>query len=65
MLDLFSLIKFDNQGLIPAIAQDSKTGEVLMLAFMNQESLELTLKTGLVHYFSRSRQKIFEQSASS
>ncbi len=46
-------------GLIPAIAQDFKTGEVLMLAFMNRLSWEKTLKTGKVHYWSRSRQKLW------
>ncbi|MCC8097467.1 MAG: phosphoribosyl-AMP cyclohydrolase [Eubacterium sp.] len=51
--------KFDSQGLIPAIAQDCKTGEVLMLAYMNEESLNLTLKTGKATYFSRSRQSLW------
>ena len=46
-------------GLIPVIAQDWQTGEVLMLAYMNEEAWKKTLETGKVHYFSRSRQKIW------
>lgn len=52
-------------GLIPAIAQDYKTGEVLMLAYMNQEAWELTLKTGIAHYWSRSRNKLWKKGESS
>ena len=52
-------------GLIPAIAQDEATGEVLMLAYMNQESWNLTLETGVVHYWSRSRQKLWKKGESS
>ncbi|MCC8014626.1 MAG: phosphoribosyl-AMP cyclohydrolase [Eubacterium sp.] len=52
-------LKFDEKGLIPAIAQDFKTGEVLMLAYMNEESFNLTLKTGKATYFSRSRQSLW------
>jgi phosphoribosyl-AMP cyclohydrolase len=48
-------------GLIPAIAQDYRTGEVLMMAFINGESWELTLKTGVVHYWSRSRNKLWKK----
>lgn len=54
-------LKFDEKGLIPAIAQDEKTGEVLMMAFMNQESLELTKKTGFATYYSRSRQSLWKK----
>jgi len=46
-------------GLIPAIAQDAKTGEILMLAYMNKEAFENTLKTGKATYFSRSRNKLW------
>ncbi|OHB59855.1 MAG: phosphoribosyl-AMP cyclohydrolase [Planctomycetes bacterium RBG_13_46_10] len=53
--------KFDENGLIPAIAQDIKTGQILMAAFMNQASLEMTIKTGFATYFSRSRQKIWKK----
>ena len=52
-------------GLIPVIAQDYKTGEVLMMAFMNEESWELTRKTGIVHYWSRSRSKLWKKGESS
>ncbi len=52
-------------GLIPAIAQDYKTGEVLMMAFINRESWELTLTTGIVHYWSRSRSKLWKKGESS
>ncbi|MCF7973673.1 MAG: phosphoribosyl-AMP cyclohydrolase [Phycisphaerae bacterium] len=53
--------KFDSNGLIPAIAQDALTGEVLMVAYMNEESLRLTLETGKAVYFSRSRQKLWKK----
>ena len=51
--------KFDADGLIPCIAQDIKTGEVVMFAFMNAESLSHTLKTGKATYWSRSRKKLW------
>ena len=57
---------FDKQGgLIPAIAQDAATLEVLMLAYMNKESWEKTLETGEVHYFSRSRKKLWHKGETS
>ncbi|MBI5845980.1 MAG: phosphoribosyl-AMP cyclohydrolase [Deltaproteobacteria bacterium] len=53
-------LKFDKMGgLIPAIAQDAETGEVLMLAFMNREAWEKTLETGIATYWSRSRNKLW------
>lgn len=52
-------------NLIPVITQDSTTNEVLMLAYMNQEALELTIKTGFAHYFSRSKQRIWKKGESS
>ena len=52
-------IKFDKRGLIPAIIQDYKNGEVLMLAYMNRESLQKTLSSGKAHFWSRSRQKLW------
>jgi phosphoribosyl-AMP cyclohydrolase len=52
---------FDNNGLIPVIAQDDQTGDVLMLAYMNREAYELTLRTGRVCYWSRSRQKLWRK----
>ncbi len=51
--------KFDEKGLLPAVVQDFKTGEVLMLAYMNMESLRLTLERGKATYFSRSRQALW------
>lgn len=52
-------IQFNNQGLIPVIAQDFKSGEVLMLAWMNQESLQITINTKQAVYYSRSRKKLW------
>ncbi len=51
--------KFDSNGLIPAIAQEASTKEVLMLAYMNQEAFDKTVETGKAHYYSRSRQKLW------
>lgn len=53
--------KFDENGLITAIAQDANTGDVLMVAYMNREALDLTLKNGYATYFSRSRQKLWKK----
>ncbi len=52
-------------GLVPAIAQDFKSGEVLMLAFMNREAWEKTLQTGTAHYWSRSRKTLWKKGESS
>ncbi len=52
-------LKYDERGLIPAIIQDVKTGAVLMLAYMNLESLRRTLATGKTCFYSRSRQKLW------
>jgi phosphoribosyl-AMP cyclohydrolase len=52
-------VKFDDKGLIPAIAQDFETGEVLMFAWMNQESLSLTIEKQQAVYYSRSRKKLW------
>ena len=54
-----SAIAFDDRGLVPCIAQDWRTGEVLTLAYMNAEALERTRATGEVHYWSRSRAKLW------
>ena len=51
--------KFDDNGLIAAIAQDSKTGQVLMFAYMSREALDQTIKTGRATYYSRSRKKLW------
>ena len=58
-------LKFDLNGLIPAIAQQHDTGEVLMLAWMNQESIDETLSTGNVTYWSRSRNKLWRKGETS
>jgi len=52
-------VKFDSNGLVPAIAQDEKTKDVLMLAYMNRESLEKTIKDKKACYYSRSRKKLW------
>lgn len=57
--------KFDEMGLIPAIAQDYKTGEILMLAYMNAESLELTRKGKEAVYWSRSRKALWKKGETS
>ena len=58
-------IKYNKDGLVPAIAQDIATGEVLMLAYMNEESVKLTLQTKIAHYYSRSRKKLWKKGETS
>ena len=58
-------LRYDDRGLIPAIAQDADSGEVLMMAWMNAESLARTLETGRVTYWSRSRQSFWIKGESS
>jgi len=58
-------IKFDEKGLIPAIVQDADTGEVLMLAYMNEEALRRTLSSGEVWFYSRSRKKLWHKGETS
>ena len=59
-------LAFDKaKGLIPAIAQDESTGEVLMLAYMNRDAWEMTLKTGKATYYSRSRRKLWVKGGTS
>ena len=55
------MLKFDRQGLLPAVIQDDATGEVLMVAFMNEEALLLTRETGYSHFFSRYRNTIWRK----
>jgi phosphoribosyl-AMP cyclohydrolase len=62
---LLAALKFDAAGLIPAIAQQHNTGEVLMLAWMSREAIEETLATGRVCYWSRSRQKLWRKGETS
>lgn len=56
-----TMLKFDRQGLIPAVIQDHATGEVLMVAFMNEKAFQLTRETGYTHFFSRSRNAIWRK----
>lgn len=58
-------VKFNGDGLIPAIAQCADTGDVLMMAWMNAQSLTQTLETGRVTYYSRSRQELWEKGLTS
>ena len=62
--EVLALLK-DQAELIPAIAQDAVTGEVLMLAYMNQESLAITIESGRATYWSRSRNELWEKGATS
>jgi len=59
------MIKFDQQGLVPAVVQDAETGEVLMLAYMNEEALRLTLEQGEVWFYSRSRKELWHKGETS
>jgi phosphoribosyl-AMP cyclohydrolase len=58
-MSFYDQLKFDANGLIPAIIQEQKTGRVLMFAWMNRASLEKTVETGKTHFWSRSRQKFW------
>ena len=61
MNKIIKKLKFDQNGLIPAIAQDANTSEVLMMAWMNEESLKLTISSGYATYFSRSRSQLWKK----
>ncbi|MEQ1753647.1 MAG: phosphoribosyl-AMP cyclohydrolase [Micropepsaceae bacterium] len=63
--DFLQNVKYDASGLVPAIAQDAKDGKVLMLAWMNREALNLTLETGQVTYWSRSRRSLWRKGETS
>lgn len=58
-------IKFDSQGLVPAIVQDQKSGTVLMLAYMNKEALQKTVDTGVTWFYSRSRSRLWQKGETS
>lgn len=62
---LWNGMKKNSDGMVPAITRDSTTGEVLMMAYMNYESFELTCKTGFMHYYSRSRNTLWKKGESS
>jgi phosphoribosyl-ATP pyrophosphohydrolase/phosphoribosyl-AMP cyclohydrolase len=58
-------IKFDDQGLVPCVMQDASSGEVLTLAYMNEEALKRTLESGEMHFYSRSREEIWHKGETS
>lgn len=63
--DLMARISFDSNGLVGCIVQEAVGGRVIMFAWMNRESLGLTIKTGEMHFWSRSRQELWHKGASS
>ena len=62
---VFNELKFDADGLLPAIAVDDHSGAVLMVAWVNLEAFQTSMTTGFVHYFSRSRQQLWKKGESS
>lgn len=62
---LLSLLKWNSEGLVPAIVQDAESGQVLMMAWMNTAALSLTLETGQTHYYSRSRKSLWHKGGTS
>ncbi len=64
-MNFYDQLKFNSEGLIPAIVQEQSTGRVLMMAWMNRASLEKTLESGRTHFWSRSRQKFWMKGESS
>jgi len=63
--ELLNEIKYDTNGLVPAIVQDAETKEVLMMAYMNAESLRVTIETGETVFWSRSRKELWHKGATS
>ena len=64
-MELKANIKWDDRGLVPAIVQDAHTGQVLMLAYMNQTALKQCISTGETHFWSRSRSELWHKGATS
>jgi len=64
-LHALDALRFDDRGLVPVVAQEARTGAVLMMAWANREALELTLETGFMHYWSRSRSALWKKGESS
>ena len=62
---MFEQLEFDEKGLVPCVAQDFASGEVLTLAYANEESLRLTVETGELHFYSRSREEIWRKGETS
>jgi phosphoribosyl-AMP cyclohydrolase len=58
-------LRYDQNGLVPAVLQDAATGEVLMVAWMNAEAVQLTISTGEAHFWSRSRSELWRKGATS
>ena len=65
MTETIERVRFDEDGLVPVVAQDAATGEVLTLAYANREAVGTTLSTGEAHYFSRSRSELWRKGATS
>ena len=65
IIEVVNVLKYNSDGIIPAISQQHDTGEVLMMAWMNKQSIEETLRTGRVCYWSRSRGKLWRKGESS
>jgi len=63
--ELLNEIKYDSNGLVPAVVQDAETKEVLMMAYMNAESLRMTIETGETVFWSRSRSELWHKGATS
>ena len=59
------MVKFDEKGLVPGIIQDADSGEVLMVGYLNEESLRRTMESGQVWFYSRSRQELWHKGATS
>jgi phosphoribosyl-AMP cyclohydrolase len=64
-MKIVSTLKYDKDGLIPAVVQDSATKQVLMLAYMSAETLQRTLETGQTYFWSRSRQQVWHKGETS
>ncbi len=64
-MEMYDKLKYDDNGLIPAVIQDVENNEVLMVAYMNRDSLKTTIETGKTHFWSRSRQKYWMKGESS
>ena len=62
---MFEEIDFDERGLVPCVVQDEASAEVLLLAYVNEKALEMTLETGEMHFFSRSRDEIWRKGETS
>lgn len=65
MSDFINEVTWNHHGLVPAVAYDNISGQVVMLAYMNEESLKKTVETGYAHYFSRSRQELWKKGETS